>query len=113
MKYCIFSKIVAELSPEEIVGELQKYRYDGVEWRVHGEGHFTLQELNKKAEQIRKMTESHNLEIVSLISYLQVQDIKNIEKLFGAGERIGCCQVRLWPPPYDGKTGTIYCITED
>lgn len=83
--------------------QIKKCGYDGVEWRVHDEGHFTLQELDEKTEQIRKMTESYDLEIVSLISYLQVQDIKNIEKLFGATEKIGCSQARLWPPPYEGK----------
>lgn len=107
MKYCIFSKIVMNLSPEEIVEKLQEFGYDGVEWRIHDEGHFTLQEVQEKAEYIRKTAESHKIETVSLIGYLLVQDIKRIEKLFGAAEKIGCSQVRLWPPPYDGKTE--YC----
>ena len=103
MKYCIFSKIVMNLFPEEIVDKLQEFGYDGVEWRIHKEGHFTLQEIDEKADHIRKITESHKLEIVSLISYLPVQEIKRIEKLFGAAEKMGCSQVRLWPPSYNGK----------
>lgn len=110
MKYCIFSRIVVELLPEETVEKLQKYGYDGIEWVIndnpHLRGHFSLREFCEKTDYVRKITESHNLETVSLISYLSVQDqdIENIEKLFRAAEEVDCQQVRLLPPSYDGKT---------
>ena len=104
MKYCIFSKIAMTLSPEEIVERLQEFGYHGVEWRIHQEGHVRLKELEKKAEYIKKITESHNLKIVSLITYLPVQNIESIEKVFQAAQRMDCSRVRLWPPPYDGKS---------
>lgn len=107
MKYCIFSRIVVELSPEETVEKLKEYGYNGVEWVIHDKGgHFSLQEFCEKTSHVREITETHNLEIVSLISYLSTQnpDVGNIEKLFRAAKEVHCQQVRLHPPHYDGKT---------
>jgi len=103
MKYCVFSKIIAELNLEESVKKLQNYNYDGIEWGVHDDYHIKLEEVEKKADYIRELTESHNLEIVTLISYVQVDDLENIKKLFNASKTMKCPQVRLLPPPYDRR----------
>jgi len=103
MKYCVFSKIMADFTLEEAVQKLQELDYDGVEWRIHDECHIKLEEVEKKAEYVKKLTESHNLEIVTLISYVLVNDIDNIKKLLNAANLMKCPRVRLWPPPYDEK----------
>ena len=103
MKYCVFSKIMADFTLQEAVEKMQEFNYDGVEWRIHDECHIKLEEVEKKAEYVRNLTESHNLEIVTLISYVLVNDLDNIKKLFNAANLMNCPRVRLWPPPYDGK----------
>ncbi len=105
MKYCIFSKMLMEFSPEEVAEKLQDLGYDGVEWRVHEEGHITLDEVAKKAEDVGRITKSHNLEIVNLLTYLLVENTRKMEEVFEAAEGIGCSKVRLWPPDYDPKVG--------
>ncbi len=101
MKYGVFSKIVADFTLEESVQKLRDYNYDGIEWRVHDECHIKLEEVEKKAEYVRELTESNNLEIISLISYVHVEDLDNIKRLFNASKAMKCSRVRLLPPPYD------------
>jgi len=103
VKYCIFSKMLIDFPPAKVVERLRDLGYDGVEWRVHEEGHITLNDVRKETEYVGKITESYNLEVVDLLTYLLVENVGKIEEVFDAAERIGCSKVRLWPPDYDGK----------
>ena len=103
MKYSVFTVVMGEYAPEEVVKELHAMGYDGVEWRVHEDYHITSREIQEKAGQIRALTEAHGLEIPLLGAYLSPADIQEIKKVFEAARAMNCPAVRIRSAIYDGK----------
>jgi len=123
MKYSVFTVGLPEYKLEESAALLQKYGYDGVEWRV-GEAlkgpvdpkvpfgvrywqanHSTVEisTILDEAPHIKALSDSHGLEIAALAPYLPVADKYTIANVAQAAQIMGCPQIRISVPTYDGS----------
>jgi len=105
MKYAVYTLTAREYGMEELAPRLAAYGYDGVEWRIHPEGDIKLDELEEKAELVRGLAQAHGLEIASLATYLPLDDLGGIERLFRAAQAMGCLRARVYVPRYDPQIG--------
>ncbi len=103
MKYSIFTVIMKEFSLEEAADKLKQYGYNGVEWRVHEAYHIDPETIDKRAKYVKKVTEDNGLEIPALASYISVKKKELIERVLDAARVMGCPQVRVTVPNYDGS----------
>lgn len=112
MKYSVWSKILSSYSIPEAARMIKSAGYDGVEWRIHDEGHMSLAEVVEKATYLKEITTSEGLEIVTLGSYIQAKEIDDFRHLAEAASRANCKNVRVWAPFYDG-TVDYYALLND
>ncbi len=116
MKYSVFTVMTPEFTPKEIVGELARLGYKGVEWRVvtvlekkeekvsFWEGNkctLYLETLGEETDYVKKITEKENLEIPNLATYLKVDEFDKIEKVMQAAKIMTCSQIRVNAPAYE------------
>ncbi len=116
MKYSVFTVMTPEFTPKEIVGELARLGYKGVEWRVvtvlekkeekvsFWEGNkctLYLETLGEETDYVKKITEKENLEIPNLATYLKVDEFDKIEKVMQAAKIMTCPQIRVNAPAYE------------
>ena len=117
MKFSIFSVMLPDYTPEQLVQLLKTHGYDGVEWRV-GQAlkevpdplparnmrywqanRATLDEADilRQAKHVAALCAEHNLEHISLGSYVPIGEFERIERLLEAARSSGCRMVRLFP----------------
>jgi len=118
MKFSVFTVMTPEFTPEEIVKKLVKMGFDGIEWRVvtelkeeKGEISFwknnkctlSLEDLDKKADYIKKLTQKENLKICNLATYLNTDEFEKIEKAMQVAQIMECPQIRVNVPKYSKR----------
>ncbi|MBI2914961.1 MAG: sugar phosphate isomerase/epimerase [Firmicutes bacterium] len=101
MKHSIFTVTMKSFSVDEAIKSLSSAGFDGVEWRVHEEYHLSLDLLAKQAEQIGRRCRDSGLEVVSLATYLKIDDEERIESVAEAAARMGSPCFRVWLPSYE------------
>ena len=103
VKYSVFTVVMGEYSLEEVAAELKRIGYDGVEWRVHKDYHITVEEIEEKAKQVKALSDANGLEIPSLGTYLDPDNIDEVKRVLNAAKLMGCPAIRVGTPLYDGK----------
>ncbi len=122
MKFSVTSVAIPDLDVPETCRLLAKLGFDGVEWRVRhtppgavgkgyspwGEHKTDLSPANilERADEVRKVTSDHGLEIAAIASSLPATDIEGLKRLAEGAERLGRVPVRLGAPRgYDRTAG--------
>lgn len=117
MKFSVFTVMAPDATPEQLLGYLKEYGYEGVEWRFKE----TPQELKKEEpsfwgnnlctitpditdEEIRHLsavTEENGIEVTSVTPYLSCGDLAATENVLRVAQSLGASTVRLGVPRYD------------
>ena len=115
-QYAAFTVMTPEYGIEEVAALLKRLGYDGVEWRVHtvpgaacprtdswrcNRATVGIDTIVEKAKEIRKISEDHGLEIMSLGTYLSYKLIEDIQRCMEAARIMGCGSIRVSAPKYD------------
>ncbi|MFC6331789.1 sugar phosphate isomerase/epimerase family protein [Paenibacillus septentrionalis] len=120
MKFSVFTVMMPDCTLEETVRLLQKYGYDGVEWR------FTTLDPNRQNEtpsfwvnnlstvpadssieqlkSIAELTKAHGLVIPNLAAYISTGDILATEQAMKAAAVLGAPSIRIAVPGYNKDT---------
>ena len=131
-KYGIFSLIAPDWTKEELVPLLAKLGYKGIEWRVFnskrmGDAWSKLpafwsanknlveeDDFIKNPRYLRDLCDKHGIEIASLGSYVECDDLETAEKMIRACAEGGIAAMRISPKAYNGKIPfkTLFEISE-
>ncbi len=122
MKYSLFTVSVPELTPEEALERMQKYGYDGVDWRVtdlpveeeilaeapsywrNNRCTLDVADIDEQAAAVKAMTERCGLEVNALATYVSCTDDEaKIERCMIAAKRMGCARIRVNSLKYTGE----------
>ncbi|MFC0473017.1 sugar phosphate isomerase/epimerase family protein [Halalkalibacter kiskunsagensis] len=117
MKFSVFTVMVPELTPEELLVSLKEFGYDGVEWRCKetpeqlkqqepsfwGNNLCTISPSSRKSqlEQVRSKTKELQLETISVNPYLSCEDLAETEKVLKVAQELGATMMRVGVPTYD------------
>lgn len=106
----------------ETVCILKEMGYDGVEWRTtlsapaekpadyvfetrywtYNLSNIDIEKIEENAETVKRLCDNAGLEIPSLATYLKMWEEEKIEKALCAARIMGCRNIRVLPPLYDG-----------
>lgn len=122
MKFGVFSVSMPEYGIEETVKLLAELGYDGVEWRVqtlpkekpaeipfenrywvYNKSTLDIATLSDTVSDVKALCDRYGIEIIGLTTYLQPNQPEEVEKVLKAARKIGCRQIRVFPPAYDEK----------
>lgn len=102
MKYSVFTVMLdSGMVPEEIVDNLVRLGYNGVEWRIHETYHISPVEISSRVNYFRHLTESRGLSVPSLATYLNSDEINKVREVLRASSMLGAGIVRVGIPRYD------------
>ncbi|NQT19364.1 MAG: sugar phosphate isomerase/epimerase [Planctomycetes bacterium] len=119
MKHSVFTVAMPDYDVPQAAKKLKEWGYHGVEWRVTSlpspmpetpnfwsanRATVDFQNLPESAEQARKISETADLEIPALATYLSCADVKSVEKGMEAAKIMGAPMLRVGVPGYDGST---------
>ncbi len=117
-KYSVFTVMMPEYDLATAARLLREMGYDGVEWRVHNvpdqlpekpdfwrgnRATIDLQTIDKRASEIKKLSEDQGLEIVALGTYLSYRLLDDVKRCMEAARTMGCQSIRVSAPKYDGS----------
>lgn len=120
MKYSVFTVQLPDYMPEQAVEALQQNGYQGVEWRVapriledkadkkdrywkNNKATLDIHHIYKETQEILPICAKHGIEIISLTTYLTLDQRKEIEEVLIAAKNIGCPMIRVNPYNYTGE----------
>jgi len=121
MKYGIFSVCTPDWTPEELVPLIKQIGYDGIEWRVFNKvrmgpawdkladfwskSRSTIEEetFPQNARALRDLCDKNGIEIASLGTYIECDDIATADKIMRACADIGVRNLRISPKAYNGS----------
>ncbi|MFQ3548651.1 MAG: sugar phosphate isomerase/epimerase family protein [Armatimonadota bacterium] len=116
-RYAAYTVMTPELTIEQTASMLEELGYNGVEWRVHSvpklnsdktdfflanKATIDLNEIKDKARYVKELSQSHNLEILCLGTYLNYKMTDEIEECMLAANIMGAPNIRVATPGYDG-----------
>ncbi|MFQ6095715.1 MAG: sugar phosphate isomerase/epimerase family protein [Candidatus Bathyarchaeia archaeon] len=116
-KYSVFTVMTPDLSLEEVAAALKSMGYDGVEWRVTvlpkkiekidfwrgNKATVDASRLIEEAPRVRRLSHENGLAILALGTYLSAENRAEIEDAMKAARIMGCSQIRVQVPRYDGS----------
>lgn len=117
MKFAVFTVSTPAYTPEEVVGKLKEYGYDGVEWRVvdeapnprgmgfwHGnKSTIPFTGFIENAKTYRTLAEDAGLEMPSLGTYVAASNPEDVETAMKGAVELGVKQLRVNTARYDGS----------
>ncbi len=115
MKLGVFTVSMPDYSPEECLEKLHEFGYDGVEWRITDDDGdtsvpgfwsgnrttMTAEQLIKKAEGLKELAVSLNINMPSLGAYIHCNNLDDVKRHCEAAQAIGAKNVRIGPGRYD------------
>ncbi len=135
MKYGVFSVSIPEYDVEQSVKLLSELGYNGIEWRVNNPppaqkpdnysfesrywsfNHSTLDinNIERDAARAKSLCDQYGLDLISLTTYLRPHQADEVEKVLRAARKIGCKNIRVFPPDYNEKENynTLFNRTVD
>lgn len=119
MKFGIFTASAPEYYPLELMDVLAKIGYDGIEWRVARDkgdkskpsfwsgnrAGLSAEEIITQSEALCAKAKALNLEMPSLASYINNDNLEDVALHFKAANSIGARNVRISPNLYDVEAG--------
>jgi sugar phosphate isomerase/epimerase len=126
MKFAVFTVSTPEYDPRQTVRRLREIGYDGVEWRIaaappaekpadytyerrywcYNQSTLDLETLPERAAEVRAFTSEAGLEICSLTTYLQPDQLAAVERVLQAARQMDCPNIRVNAPNF--KEGDHY-----
>lgn len=123
MKFSVFTVCTPEYDIPSTVRLLKELGYDGVEWRIgppapekkpedythdrrywsYNQSTVDISKVDVLMPEIKALCDAQGLEICSLTTALGLWDVEDAERVMKAAKRIGCRNIRIWMPWYDGK----------
>jgi sugar phosphate isomerase/epimerase len=123
MKFSVFTVCTPEYDIKETIKLLKELGYHGVEWRIgppppekkpedysHDRRYWSYNlstvDINKVdvlMPEIKSLCGEQGLEICSLTTALGLWEVEDAERVMKAANAIGCRNIRIWMPWYDGK----------
>ena len=119
-RYSVFTVMTPDLDLEGAASTLRSLGYDGVEWRVtevsrappekvtfHRGNRATVDasRVLEEAPRVRALSDRHGLAVPALGTYLRPGDLEGIGRSMEAARVLGCPQIRVQVPKYDGQRG--------
>jgi sugar phosphate isomerase/epimerase len=115
-KYSVFTVMTPEWTLEEAANRISECGYEGVEWRVthvakesEEPGYWRgnrctvdIERLEEEAPGVKSLCESLNLNVSALGSYVGSFDTETIRQCMEFAGEVGCPQIRVSVPSYDG-----------
>lgn len=115
MKIAVFTVSTPTYTPQEVVGKLKEYGYDGVEWRVidqppsDGPHSFwsnnrctlPLSTLVENAADYARLAADAGLETPAIATYVKCNDPERAELAMRGAAAMGASQLRIQVPNYD------------
>jgi sugar phosphate isomerase/epimerase len=92
------SSTLAAFALEDALRLAQSAGYEGVELRVHGNCHVSLQELQRRCVEIKRQVEAHQLELCVYNTYFGVNEPGAIEAMIDICSRTGVKYFRATLP---------------
>ncbi|MDP7173245.1 MAG: sugar phosphate isomerase/epimerase family protein [Alphaproteobacteria bacterium] len=105
MKYSVCSGVLPELGPEQVVETLARHGYDGVEWRVNGEYHFSKATIDAEAPRIKAMCDARGIAVAGLTTFVEPDDDDDIRRMIAGAQGMGCPRFRFFSGRYDKSLG--------
>ncbi len=117
-KYAVFSVMCPEWDLEETAKVVASLGFDGIEWRVTKKAPEPIKEISywsgnrstvdvddieHSLPEAKKIADAHNLEMPILGTYLRCDEHETIERVMRVAADVGCPQMRIGTPPYDGS----------
>ena len=116
MKFAVFTVSTPAYTPEEVVVKLKEFGYDGVEWRVideppnplgmgfwHGnKATIPFTGFVEAAPTYRKLADDQGLAIPSIGTYVQSDNLDDVETAMKGAVAMGVKRLRVGPGRYDG-----------
>jgi len=113
---CAFTVMAPDLTPEACAQTLASLGFDGVEWRVtapsppdaatnYWTGNLCTIDINRldeEASRVRLVCGQHGLQIPALGTYVSAADRATVRRCMAFAADVGCPQIRVGVPPYDG-----------
>ncbi|WP_088102815.1 sugar phosphate isomerase/epimerase family protein [Halalkalibacter urbisdiaboli] len=119
MKFSVFTVMCPDMTKEDVLVNLNKYGYDGVEWRYKETPDDVKEEkpsfwrnnlctidpqsTDEELRKLAKKTEEQNIETISVTPYLTCGDLQETERVLQVAQTMGARMVRLGVPGYDRK----------
>lgn len=118
MKIAVFTVSTPDYTPDEVVGKLKEFGYDGIEWRVvdqpisggpHGFWQnnlctLPLSSLVEHAAGYAKLAAGAGLETPAIASYVKCDDPEQAELAMRGAAAMGVPKLRIQVPNYDPAT---------
>ncbi len=101
MKYSVFTVIMPDHTIADVARNLKAWGYDGVEWRVHDQGHIPPKEVVGRAKEVHRISADNNLEICNLATYLHIKEIEFIRRVMEGAQIMGAPSCRVGVPAYN------------
>ena len=117
MKYSVFTVMTPEYTPAQLVTEVSRLGYDGIEWRVkdtdpeyareeasfwrHNRCTIQLTGIRDVAENLRDLVQEAGLETCCLATYLTPSERDNIETVMAAANVLGAPMLRTMLPRFE------------
>ncbi|KYG26585.1 sugar phosphate isomerase/epimerase family protein [Alkalihalobacillus trypoxylicola] len=117
MKFSVFTVMTPDIRLDEILPLLKKNGYDGVEWRYKAsEKDFkdekpsfwrnNLCTIDPKASEkellkLKQLTQSHHLETIAVIPYLEAGDLQATEKVLQSAKTMQARMIRIGVPTFN------------
>jgi sugar phosphate isomerase/epimerase len=117
-RYSVFTVMLPEQTPEEAASALHRFGYDGVEWRVtdppsvsnaepgYWSGNRCTVNINRLKDElprVKTLCEAEGLQVPALGTYLSATDTGRIRECMAFARELGCPQLRVGVPGYDGS----------
>lgn len=102
MKFCMFSKMLADLSVREAAAAMKKIGFDGVDLTVRPKGHVLPEEVEAGLPQAAKEIADEGMEIALLTTAIEDADDPTAEAIFAAAQACGVQQLKLGYWKYEG-----------
>jgi sugar phosphate isomerase/epimerase len=118
LRVAVFTVQTYDLTPEEAATELQRLGYDGAEWRVTalpkempGDPNFwnanictfEIDDIGNQAARMRELSDTHNLAIPTLGTYLDCTKLDQVEACLAAAKAIDVPMLRVGLPGWRGE----------
>ncbi len=101
MKFCMFSKMLAELSVSEAAAAMKRIGFEGVDLTVRPKGHVAPERVRADLPKAAKEIEAEGLEIALLTTAIERADAE-AEAIFAAAQECGVRQLKLGYWKYEG-----------
>ena len=102
-RFAVASIVGVAHSIEEFAAIIRAAGYEGVEWRLHKDGHLRPSSLAEDVQRARAVQRAEGLRPLALTSYTEVLDFERVKPEIDVAAELGARHIRVAWPPVDGS----------